>query len=142
MDKNIGFCGYDCSQCAARSENNDTRQKLVEAWHKVFGHENYTAENVFCVGCRKEGHHADSSCEVRPCALEKQVDSCAECAEFPCRKISTLVCDSNSLGMFCHRRIMNVTREEFELASRPFVNSRQNIISALKKAGKLPDWFA
>ena len=51
-DKLIGYCGYNCHLCAARSEDIVVRQKLVDAWRKYLGHKNYTAENVYCVGCK------------------------------------------------------------------------------------------
>jgi hypothetical protein len=42
VDKLIGYCGYNCHLCAARSEDIAVRQKLVDAWHKYLGHENIT----------------------------------------------------------------------------------------------------
>ena len=38
-DKMIGYCGYNCYLCAARSEDENIRQKMVEAWRKYLGHE-------------------------------------------------------------------------------------------------------
>jgi hypothetical protein len=35
-DKLIGYCGYNCHLCAARSEDFAVRQKLVDAWRKYF----------------------------------------------------------------------------------------------------------
>ncbi len=141
MDKNIGFCGYDCSRCAARSQDPEARRKLVEAWRKVFGHQNYTVENVLCAGCRHEGPHADAECQARPCALAKGIESCAECDEFPCRKMATLACDRASVAMFCHKGVNAATEEEFETAAGQFICSRQNLLQVLKEKGKLPDWF-
>ena len=40
VDKLIGYCGYNCHLCAARSEDIAVRQKLVDAWRKYLGHEN------------------------------------------------------------------------------------------------------
>ena len=50
-DKLIGYCGYNCHLCAARSDDIEVRQKMVDAWRKYLGHKSYTAENVYCVGC-------------------------------------------------------------------------------------------
>ncbi len=44
VDKLIGYCGYNCHLCAARSGDIAVRQKLVHAWQKYLGHENYTFE--------------------------------------------------------------------------------------------------
>jgi hypothetical protein len=98
VDKLIGYCGYNCHLCAARSEDIAVRQKLVDAWRKYLGHENYTAENVYCVGCKNEGLHADKACKARACAIEKGVESCALCDEFPCDKMRHLMAIEK--GMF------------------------------------------
>lgn len=45
----------------------------------------YLAE-ASCGGCRKEKCKFYKNCKVRACALEKHVDFCHECPEFPCRK--------------------------------------------------------
>lgn len=37
-----------------------------------------------CKGCRNETCHAFSECKVKDCHLDKGVDFCFQCAEFPC----------------------------------------------------------
>jgi len=44
VEKMIGYCGYNCHVCAARSDDPEVRQKLVDGWRKIYGHEHYTAE--------------------------------------------------------------------------------------------------
>jgi hypothetical protein len=46
MDDMIGYCGYNCGSCAARSDDPALRQKLVDGWRKIFGHQHYSAQNV------------------------------------------------------------------------------------------------
>jgi tRNA U38,U39,U40 pseudouridine synthase TruA len=41
MDEMIGYCGYNCHLCAARSDDPAVRQRLVDGWRKLFGHEDY-----------------------------------------------------------------------------------------------------
>ena len=55
MSEMVGYCGYRCHLCAARSDDPAVRQKLVDGWRKYFGHESYTVENVRCDGCRAAG---------------------------------------------------------------------------------------
>jgi len=95
MEKMVGYCGYNCHLCAARSDDPEVRQKLVDGWRKIYGHEHYTVENVHCVGCRAEGHHADLECKARPCAVERGVDSCAACDDFPCDNITAFETDGH-----------------------------------------------
>ena len=35
VDKLIGYCGYNCHLCAARSEDIAVRQKMVDAWRNI-----------------------------------------------------------------------------------------------------------
>jgi hypothetical protein len=58
MEEMIGYCGYNCHLCAARSDDPAVRQELVDGWRKYFGHEAYTAENVRCDGCLADGRVA------------------------------------------------------------------------------------
>ena len=139
MDEMIGFCGYKCDQCAARSDDPVERQKLVDGWRKVFGHQNYTVENVRCDGCRSRGRLADKSCKARPCALAKGVDSCALCDDFPCNKMSHLMGDRTGMLLGCYPKTMDLTEEEYDRCMRQF-ESRPVLIQILAEAGNLPPW--
>ena len=132
-EKMIGYCGYNCHMCAARSDDPAVRQKLVDGWRKLFGHEMYTAENVKCDGCPSDGKVADTVCEARPCAQAKGVDSCARCGDFMCDKMSGLVgWGFPPSGKF--------TAEEYNLCMRQFV-SMPNLLRILSEDGKLPEWM-
>ena len=39
MQEIIGYCGFSCHLCAARSDDPAVRQKLVDGWRRFFGHE-------------------------------------------------------------------------------------------------------
>lgn len=139
MEKMIGYCGYNCHLCAARSDDPEVRQKLVDGWRKIYGHEHYTVENVHCVGCRAEGHHADLECKARPCAVERGVDSCAACDDFPCDKVRHLFASRDGILVFCRPGTAEMTREEYELCVPQF-DSFPNLVRALVEVGKLPEW--
>ncbi len=139
VEKTIGYCGYRCHLCAARSDDPDVRQRLVDGWRKYFGHESYTAENVRCDGCRADGRHADTSCEARPCAIERGVESCALCDDFPCKKVRHLLATAPGMIVHCHPRTKDVTREEYDLCMRQF-DSMPELLSIMAKAGKVPGW--
>jgi hypothetical protein len=140
MEEMIGYCGYNCHLCAARSPDRAVRQRLVDGWRRIFGHEQYTADNVHCSGCKGTGPHADQGCQARPCAEERGLRSCALCGEFPCKKVSPLLASREGMLVFCARG-KDVTREEYELCMRQF-ESFPNIVAALAEAGKLPAWTA
>jgi len=139
MTEMIGYCGYNCHLCAARSDDPAVRQRLVDGWRKIFGHQDYTAENVKCDGCLSDGRVADQQCQARPCAREKGVESCAYCNEFPCEKIKHLIGSREGMLIGCHRRVPSVGEEEYSLCMRQF-DSMPNLVRMLVRAGKLPGW--
>lgn len=140
MEEMIGYCGYNCHLCAARSDDPAVRQKLVEGWRKIFGHQNYTVENVRCDGCRSDGRLADKECKARPCAVGKGVTSCAGCDEFMCDKVRHLLAAREGMLVFHHARLASLTEEEYDLCMRQF-DSMPNLIRLLVEAGKLPPWI-
>lgn len=140
MTEMIGYCGYSCHLCAARSDDPAVRQKLVDGWKKIFGHEHYTAENVKCDGCPADGKVADQKCEARPCAKEKGVANCAYCDEFPCDKMKHLVASRDGMLIFCRPKTSSVTEEEYNLCMRQF-DSMPNLVRILASAGKLSPWL-
>jgi hypothetical protein len=139
MEKELGYCGYNCGLCAARSDDPAVRQKLVDGWRKIFGHEHYTAENVKCDGCRSDGKLADHECQARPCAREKGLENCAFCADFPCKKLGHLLATRDGMLVFCHHNLGDLTEEEYNLCMRQF-DSMPDLVRLLVRAGKLPGW--
>jgi hypothetical protein len=137
-DRMIGYCGYNCYLCAAQSDDINVRRKLVDAWRKYLGHQHYTAENVACEGCKSEGDKiADKQCEARPCAREKGLESCAQCDEFPCKKVSKLMGTTTGLLTFLAPKLKDITEEEFNLCVQQW-NSMPNLVEKLVEEGKLP----
>lgn len=141
MEKMIGYCGYSCHLCAARSDDPAVRQRLVDGWRKFFGHQNYTADNVKCDGCLSNGRVADQVCKARPCAREKGITSCARCDDFICDKMRHLVGSREGMLIFCYPRTAELTEEEYNLCMRQF-NSMPNLLAILADAGKMPKWMA
>jgi hypothetical protein len=136
----IGYCGCNCHLCAARSDDPALRQQLVDGWRRIFGHPNYTAENVKCDGCRSNGRVADQVCQARPCAQERGVESCACCAEFPCDKMKHLMGSCDGMMIWLHRVAPPITEEEYDLCMRQF-DSMPNLLRTLVSVGKLPRWL-
>lgn len=124
----IGYCGYSCHLCAARSEDPAVRKRLVDGWRRLYGHTMYTAENVKCVGCPNEGEHADTSCKARPCAIQKGVKNCGCCDDFPCDNLRPLI-----------GPIYFATEEEYNLCMRQF-EVKENLTRMLEESGKEPFW--
>ncbi len=83
----IAFCGLDCETCDARLatiHNDDAlRRSVAEKWSALNGVE-ITPEMINCEGCRVDGAKTpfcESLCPIRQCALGREVETCAGCAE-------------------------------------------------------------
>ena len=58
----IAFCGLDCDHCSYRTDNN-------------------------CVTCRVgRGTVCHGRCDVALCVIEKKLNLCQDCPEYPCQK--------------------------------------------------------
>ncbi len=89
----IGSCGLDCAQCegylATQADDDDQRAKVAKEWSVRYSAD-IKPEQVNCDGCRAEGRkffYCASMCELRKCGIDKGVDNCAGCDEYPCAKL-------------------------------------------------------
>jgi hypothetical protein len=139
MEEMIGYCGYSCHLCAAQSDDPETRQRLVDGWRRIFGHQQYTAENVRCDGCLGDGLLADKECKARPCAIERGMSSCALCDEFACENVRHLLSSREGMLIFCRPETGAVSQEEYDLCMQQF-DSMPNLVKILAEAEKLSGW--
>jgi len=87
-----GFCGLDCATCpaflAARRSTPEARAKWAAEWStEAFP---LTADDMDCHGCVGPDDQVIGfcrACPVRQCAMAKDLNTCAECAEHPCPKL-------------------------------------------------------
>ncbi len=93
----ISYCGMVCSECeaylATQDNDNDQRATVAEAWSKLYGVQ-LVPKDINCDGCvakncRHIGHW--QTCEIRRCAQERAVQSCADCADYACQKLSAFL---------------------------------------------------
>jgi hypothetical protein len=96
-EKRLGFCGLDCNACpayhAAERLTTAERQKTAEVWSKQYNVP-MAAEDIDCVGCSlPEGRHVGycAVCQIRLCALEKKVSTCAACSDYGCEKLEGFI---------------------------------------------------
>jgi len=99
MDEIIAYCGLTCHTCAifltTRENNNEKKHKMrvdiARQIKEVYGTE-YEADDIAdCDGCRaKDGRIFSKDCQIRKCAQEKDVESCAGCTEYACEKLEKL----------------------------------------------------
>ena len=93
-ERMIAYCGISCSDCAAyiaTQKNDDAlRAKTAKEWSERFKRE-VKASDLDCDGCPSDSQRIIQYCkicEIRKCAREKKLASCALCNSYPCEKLS------------------------------------------------------
>ena len=82
------YCGLDCSECPAHlgyiNNDDELRQQTVEKWNSP--QFPVTNETIDCAGCKSDGPHFTfcEKCNVRICASERGVETCAHCSDYGC----------------------------------------------------------
>ena len=79
MDPKIAYCGIYCGACGIYlATEAGTLDKIAEQT-KI------PIEYQACSGCRSEKNNlCCMNCSIKRCCLHKNIESCAECDEFPC----------------------------------------------------------
>ncbi|MGE5627165.1 MAG: DUF3795 domain-containing protein [Solirubrobacterales bacterium] len=99
VDKKIlGFCGVDCGECPVyiATKANDFKKK-DEVSKMLFNAYNVQIkpEDINCTGCVKATLNGTAiighceACELRKCAMKKNVLTCASCENYICENLRT-----------------------------------------------------
>ena len=94
MKQQFGACGMDCTSCPIPTIHTDiaSAQHWVnqfQAWNLI-GHDEgaqeILAHGPYCEGCYGDRPtHWSPECWILACCIDtKHLDTCAECADFPC----------------------------------------------------------
>ena len=96
MEKMISYCGLVCSACpallATKANDDGKRKEVAELWSKQYGFV-LKPEDISCDGCLADGRLLGycGTCEIRKCAREKKFINCADCKDYPCKKLDVIL---------------------------------------------------
>jgi hypothetical protein len=95
MEDMIAACGLDCVQCpaytATQADDWEALERTAAMWREQFNSPYITADSIVCDGCKGGGRLSEycSMCEIRACALERGLETCAPCADYDgCGKLA------------------------------------------------------
>lgn len=106
MDKHllVAYCGLYCDLCSQRTRIPEQAKALMDLMkrddYEIFG-PNIQGFNEFWNflnglakveedKCCKSGKCGAPFCSIRKCAISRNIEVCAECEEYPCKRIETL----------------------------------------------------
>ncbi|PRX34774.1 uncharacterized protein DUF3795 [Orenia metallireducens] len=125
MEEMIGCCGHKCNLCLAYRENitsKSDQRRLSEGWSKYFGLD-ISADEVYCYGCsiQIEGvKRINKVCEVRSCVLDKKLENCASCNQYPCTQISIKILEYKVLDEFSEQ----IPLEDYQDFIKPYQSKK------------------
>lgn len=103
MKDTIGYCGLDCEKCdayiATISDDQALREKTAKLWAEL-NNAPILPEHINCEGCRADGAKTvfcENMCEIRKCAMKKDMATCGECPELEtCSTVGAIVSNNPS----------------------------------------------
>jgi hypothetical protein len=109
----LAYCGNDCNYCpryvATQSGDKGRLQELAAVWKKLGWRDDILRpEEMVCYGCSSV-HWCRYG--VRECALEKRIDNCAECENYPCEKITKTF---NQTRLYARKSKGILSRKEYQ----------------------------
>ena len=88
----IAYCGLHCDECkafkATQSEDLEWKEEIARHWSDQ-GKIKFRPEDVDCHGCKSDviSGYCQKICEIRPCAADRKVETCAQCKDYQCEKL-------------------------------------------------------
>jgi len=93
MEKMIAYCGLICNDCpayiATQADDHAELERVAAMWREEFNAPTLTADSIMCDGCLVGGHKCGHchECEMRACAMERNLANCAHCPDYACEKL-------------------------------------------------------
>ncbi len=91
----LAACGLDCAACGAfkatRADDNLAREQVAQEWAAQFQSE-ISVEEINCLGCNSDSgprFKYCSMCQIRTCAYAFGFETCAECPDYGCERLSS-----------------------------------------------------
>ncbi len=129
----LAYCGLYCEQCSFKRAHDDEDAKHLQSL--PYPASLKPLSEYGCDGCKGE-HCICTVCKIKPCILEKGLDSCAECDSFPCEIIEAFGSD----GIPHHKQaIENLSRIRENGAERWFEEFKASL--RCDKCGERLSWY-
>jgi hypothetical protein len=132
-------CGFQCDICPAFKDNiagPEVQRVVAAGWKKYFDIEMEPAQ-IICDGCFSqlvEGRELPArECRTRDCVMGKGLETCADCAEYPCEHRETTM---SAVEKARDEHEDSISPEEYEKYFEPY-EARKNFEEIRKGRGKI-----
>lgn len=119
MENGMAYCGLVCHTCAIRlatcqedpTKQREMRAEIARQIEEHYGQE-FKPENVGeCDGCKADTGRLFAgcrTCQIRKCAMDKGIESCAYCSDYPCEALEKLF----TTDVEARKRLDTIRREQ------------------------------
>lgn len=115
----IAFCGVPCNECpayvATQAGDPVALNQVLAEWRAYFDAPHLAVADILCDGCQARDGRLNGYCQhcpMRPCALDRNVSTCAHCDDYPCAALARMLALCDDLeGFFGYARQARATLE-------------------------------
>jgi len=136
-------CGLYCGACTIRLAGKRGDASLLEQIAEVLsaqrGYPIERVEDLTCEGCLSPNVVAVvcRDCVLRSCALEKGINLCSQCTDFPCQQII----DFNNDGLPHHGEVLDSIRRQQQIGCDAWMEEQETRWRC-PHCGGATDWYA
>lgn len=123
----IAACGNDCAACPryighSYEKSQEELQHTAELWLKIgYRDRVVSTDEISCMGCKPENwcrYH------VAACCMEKGIETCADCEEYPCDNMKECFEITGSFEPMC-RKVCS--EDEYLQLKKAFFEKEENL---------------
>ncbi|MFX1258194.1 MAG: DUF3795 domain-containing protein [Promethearchaeota archaeon] len=123
----IACCGDNCSFCprysATLSNNDELLKEIAVLWKKIGWRDKIDPpEKLLCFGC--ETFNEECEYNVRGCCIEKKIENCGKCDNYPCNIIEKAF-EITQINAKKFRDILS--KEEYKIFKKAFFLKKENL---------------
>lgn len=122
----LALCGNDCNTClryiATQSGDIEQLREVAAIWRRRGWRDHVVPpEEMVCYGCLSANWCRYS---IRECALEKSVDNCGTCNDYPCDKVLEMFERAKSYAESMKEKCL---KEEYEYLLQLAQSKKENL---------------
>lgn len=100
METLLGCCGLDCHGCpihlatleSDEAKKHEMRSEIARICNECYGLALAAHDVNDCDGCRSSRLFVRcAQCDIRSCATERDLESCAFCDRYPCERLAKML---------------------------------------------------
>ena len=93
------YCGGNCEGCAIylatreedENKRNEMRIDIAQQIEELYGQKCKPEDVGDCDGCKAATESSFSAnCKIRKCAIQKELDNCTLCNDYPCEELKKM----------------------------------------------------